>query len=57
MPHGWRNEGFPLDSLSIELNSGSYYYDLHSTRRESDIDENNGYRSFFRRVLPLLRND
>ena len=27
-PHKNRNEGYPLDSLSIDMDSGKYYYDL-----------------------------
>ena len=48
-PHEKRNEGFPIDSLSVHIESGMYYYDMDRTNElaEGDI----GFVDFFRRVL------
>lgn len=35
IPHARRKEGFPLDSLSIEISSGRYYYDIE----KKELDE------------------
>ncbi|MCL2056793.1 MAG: hypothetical protein FWH02_06220 [Oscillospiraceae bacterium] len=49
-PHGKRNEGFPIDSLSVEIKSGKYYYDLDdSTKKLAEGDD--GFAAFFKRVL------
>lgn len=49
-PHKIYREGFPLDSLSVEIKSMKYYYDL-----EGDDSENlgvlNGFRNFFVRSI------
>lgn len=49
-PHKIYREGFPLDSLSVEIKSMKYYYDL-----EEDDDDNlgviSGFRNFFIRSL------
>ncbi|GKX68535.1 non-canonical purine NTP pyrophosphatase [Inconstantimicrobium mannanitabidum] len=49
-PHKIYREGFPLDSLSVEIKSMKYYYDL-----EDDDSENlgviKGFRDFFIRSL------
>lgn len=47
-PHAKRRKGFPLDSLSVEISSGRYYFDLPETEDKRFIDE---YRSFFGNVL------
>jgi 8-oxo-dGTP diphosphatase len=49
-PHSIRNEGFPLDSLSVHIESGEYYYDMGEKGEKTGID---GFREFFRRVLEL----
>lgn len=49
-PHRKRMEGFPLNSLSVHIESGSYYYDL----KKSSTDEqatNTGFYEFFREHL------
>ncbi len=46
-PHVIRKQGFPLDSLSIDIKSGKYYYDLP----ESELDQvavEDGFLEFFR---------
>lgn len=44
-PH---KEGFPLDRLSVEIESGEYYYDLPQSVESS---MNIGFRSFFEKIL------
>lgn len=57
-PHPIRNEGFPLDSLSIEIKTGRYYYDISreaSEEKDADILEQiaveDGFLTFFQKVL------
>ena len=54
-PHPRRNDGFPLDSLSVEIRSGRYYYDLNQHGHiDTDHSQEDGFRAFFRRVLVEL---
>jgi len=49
-PHPVRREGFPLDSLSKDIVSGEYYYDL----KEKDVSTSaieEGYKQFFSEIL------
>jgi len=45
-PHEKYREGFPLDSLSVEIASMKYYYDLEGSKSES-LGVINGFRNFF----------
>lgn len=45
-----RKEGFPLNSLSIDIKTNKYYYDLPEQREESLAMED-GFLSFFRKAL------
>ena len=47
-PHAIRKEGFPLDSLSVHIPSGEYYYDLE----DGWDDEYSGFVDFFKRTMP-----
>lgn len=49
-PHPVRKKGFPLDSLSINMRSGKYYYDLGNDELDQLIVED-GFLEFFRRIL------
>ena len=49
IPHEHRVPGFPLDSLSIDIKSGKYYYDLE----EKSVDQD-AVRSGFRKFLESL---
>lgn len=49
-----RKAGFPLDSLSVDMKSGQYYYDLPSDRLERVAVED-GFLEFFRKVLALKK--
>lgn len=55
-PHSLiRKEGFPLDSLSVDIETGKYYYDLPGQKLEQVAVED-GFLQFFERVLNELRN-
>lgn len=49
IPHQVRNEGFPIDSISIEISSGKYFYDLEKGSVDEAINE--GFRGFFMSCL------
>ena len=51
-PHSKRVEGFPLDSLSIDIVSGKYYYDLEVKDVSTSVDD--GVRKFFSEILQKL---
>ena len=44
--------GFPLDSLSVDIATGKYYYDIPGYMVDSSVVER-GVAGFLRRVLPL----
>lgn len=48
-PHAKRVEGFPLDSLSVDIGSGKYYYDLEVKDVSTSVDD--GVRKFFTTIL------
>ncbi|MCL2216235.1 MAG: hypothetical protein FWB91_04350 [Defluviitaleaceae bacterium] len=50
-PHKMRNIGFPLDSLSVHIKSGEYYFDREYSDKYAEIDE--GFATFFRGTLNL----
>lgn len=45
-PHKIRKEGFPLDSISIDIKTGKYYYDLEKQELEQMAVED-GFLRFF----------
>ena len=49
IPHKKRVEGFPLDSLSKDIATGEYYYDLKEKDLTSNMEE--GFRQFFSQVV------
>lgn len=49
-PHKKYREGFPLDSLSVEIASMKYYYDLDGNKSEN-LGVIYGFRNFFMRSL------
>ena len=53
VPHPKRVEGFPLDSLSIDIATGKYYYDLEVKDVSTSVDD--GVRAFFQKIF-LCRN-
>lgn len=50
-PHQKRVDGFPLDSLSIDIETGKYYYDLDVKDVSTSVDD--GVRAFFMRLKIL----
>lgn len=49
-PHERRKKGFPLDSLSLDIRSGKYYYDL----RPEELDQvavEDGFLKFFQKLV------
>lgn len=56
-PHPARDEGFPLDSISVEIASGNYYMDMqdeHNSVFEEEISA--AFRQFFANSLSGLQN-
>lgn len=52
VPHPRREKGFPLNSLSIHLASGKYYYDLPQRNRDDrNSQQDMGIRRFFAHAL------
>jgi 8-oxo-dGTP diphosphatase len=52
-PHSTiRKKGFPLDSISLDLRTGKYYYDLPEDKLEQVAVED-GFLEFFKNVLNL----
>lgn len=49
-PHPKRIPGFPLDSISLEIASGQYYYDLKDDAQDI-VAASNGFRIFFQNLL------
>lgn len=49
-PHAILKEGFPLDSLSIDPETGNYYYDLDG-RKLDEVAVEDGFLEFFRKHL------
>ncbi|MBO5056631.1 MAG: hypothetical protein J6C64_09825 [Lachnospiraceae bacterium] len=50
IPHKKRIPGFPLDSISIDIATGKYYYDLENNSQD-DVAAETGFRQFFTSVL------
>lgn len=50
IPHITRKQGFPLDSLSIDIKSGKYYYDLDETELDQVAVED-GFLEFFEKII------
>lgn len=52
VPHIKRIEGFPLDSLSVDIHSGRYYYDLEKETVETEMEQ--GFKVFFEKALSAI---
>ncbi len=46
IPHKKRASGFPLDSISLDIKTGKYFYDMGENLQD-DIVSNDGFRHFF----------
>ena len=49
-PHPMRRKGFPIDSLSVDPQTGKYYYDLEKERLDA-IAVGDGFLKFFGRLI------
>lgn len=55
IPHSKvRKEGFPLDSMSIDIKTGQYFYDLPAEQLEQVAVED-GFLMFFQKILKMDR--
>lgn len=52
-PHPKRISGFPLDSISLEVKSGKYFYDLEGNSQD-DLAAEKGIKSFFQKTLKIV---
>ena len=50
VPHKKKVSGFPLDSLSIDINTGNYYYDMDASETDN-LAVVNGLTAFFKNAL------
>lgn len=53
IPHNKRIKGFPLDSLSIDINTGKYYFDLQKSNNMM-LNTKQGFCKFFDNALKNL---
>ncbi len=53
-PHEKRVPGFPLDSLSVDIATGEYYYDLEVKDVSTSVDD--GVRAFFGEIFDKGEN-
>lgn len=49
-PHARRVEGFPLDSISLDIKNGRYFYDMEGTSQDDLVSER-GFARFFEDFL------
>lgn len=49
-PHEIRNPGFPLDSISIDIKTGKYYYDLEKESLD-EVAVEDGFLEFFQKYI------
>lgn len=52
-PHAMRKKGFPIDSISLEINSGKYFYDIAKEELD-EIAVESGFLRFFKGVINAL---
>ena len=56
-PHSTiRKEGFPLDSISLEINTNKYFYDLPEDKLEQVAVED-GFLEFFKNIYCVCEKD
>ncbi|MCM1990830.1 non-canonical purine NTP pyrophosphatase [Oceanirhabdus seepicola] len=53
-PHKNRISGFPLDSLSVEIESGRFYMDIQNNDNVAGNSYDSGFINFFKRALYSL---
>jgi len=54
-PHEIRKPGFPLDSLSVEIDSGEYFVELYEKGKINSNGCDAGFRKFFTSLRLNLR--
>lgn len=55
-PHPKRDKGFPLDSISVEIESGEYYIDIEvKSDDKSERTMTKAFRSFFQEVIKIKK--
>ncbi len=54
VPHKKRVPGFPLDSISLDMDTGKYYYDMEGDSQD-DIVSEEGFVRFFRDFMKKYR--
>ncbi len=47
-----KKKGFPLDSISIDIKTNQYFYDLPPKKEKKDVDKD-GFLAFFQNVLDI----
>lgn len=52
-PHPIYREGYPLDSISVEIKSNQYYYDLEDLEADN-LGIKEGFRDFFTKALGIV---
>lgn len=52
-PHAKRVEGFPLDSISLDIKTGRYFYDMEGDSQDDLVSER-GFTRFFEEFLEKL---
>jgi 8-oxo-dGTP diphosphatase len=50
-PHPKREEGYPFDCLSVNIESGTYYYDEAPSHAKLNHGLTDGFQAFFKRAL------
>jgi 8-oxo-dGTP diphosphatase len=53
-PHQKRVEGWPLDSLSKDIQSGKYYYDIDRIWDNKNVEEE--YEKIFNEVIEKIKS-
>ena len=49
--HSKRNEGFPLDSISLEIGTKQYYMDIDCNNHSIEDELAKGFKKFFNRIF------
>lgn len=53
VPHEKRVPGFPLDSISVEIKSGRYFYDMENEKQDV-VAADEGFKTFFKDAINML---
>jgi len=50
-PHPHRRAGFPIDSISIDMKTGKYYFDMDNSEEDTSVE--NGFFKFIKKYINL----